>query len=82
MLIKGCIANVVVVYIGILILVYVNKPKIMFKEDGEIKNHGLGHDKTLFSFPVFCITLAILVFFVMTSITELLSKIKITVIED
>lgn len=81
MFINECVKNALIVYIGIVFLIYLNKPKLMFKEDGELKKYGLGRDKTLFSFPVCCITLAIITFFATASITELFSKIKI-IVED
>ena len=53
----------------------------MFTKKGERKKYGLGHNKTLFSFEVSCIIIAILVFFIAESIAEIVPKISISLSE-
>ena len=80
-LISECVRNALVVYILAVLLMYLYKPKLMFTESGERKKYGLGPGKTLFSFEVCCLLLAVLVFFITVSITDTLSRVKITIEE-
>lgn len=47
----------------LIILIYVSKPSVIFEKDGEFKRFGAGNDKTMFSFGVFTVVLAILSFY-------------------
>lgn len=67
----------VIFFVLLLVLLFISKPSIMFEENGDIKNFGMGHDKTLFSFGIFTIVLAILSFYLFT-LLDIVFKNKIT----
>ena len=53
-------------YILLLVLIVISKPSLMFERDGELKPFGIGDgngNKTIFSFGVFTIVVAILCFY-------------------
>lgn len=50
-------------YILLMILIIVSKPLIMFDEAGQIKPFGIGDDKTMFSFGVLTVVVAIVSFY-------------------
>lgn len=50
-------------YILLMILVIVSKPSIMFNDKGEVKQFGIGDDKTMFSFGVITCVIAIISFY-------------------
>lgn len=51
-------------YVLLMILIVITKPNIMFEDDGNIKSFGIGDDKTMFSFGLFAILLAIISFYI------------------
>ena len=51
-------------YILLMILLAVSKPSVMFHTDGCIKEFGIGDDKSMFSFGVFTVVLAIISFYI------------------
>jgi hypothetical protein len=55
-------------YVLIMTLLMVSKPDIMFMKDGTIKPFGVGTQKTVFSFGVFTIVVAIASFYTFTLI--------------
>ena len=62
-LIKGRIVYATVFYVLLSVLLVLAKPALIFAPDGSIKPFGVGTDKTLFSFGVFAVVLAILSFY-------------------
>jgi hypothetical protein len=52
-----------VFFILIVMLIYTSKPSLVFDTNGNIRAFGIGDDKTMFSFGVFTIVLAILSFY-------------------
>lgn len=61
-------------YILLLILIVLIRPSIMFNQNGNIKPFGIGEEKTLFSFGVFTVILAILSFYVFCLIDLVFTK--------
>lgn len=55
----------IVLYLLIVSVIYVHKPRSMFKEDGECIEFGVRRDQTLFSFPICVCTVSILVYYVL-----------------
>ena len=51
-------------YILILTLIFLKKPKMFFEDDGEIKQFGLKKEQTIYSVGVFSIVLAIICFYI------------------
>lgn len=51
-------------YILVMILLIISKPAIMFENNGEFRSFGVGSDKTMFSFGVFSVVLAIVSFYI------------------
>jgi hypothetical protein len=47
----------------LLILLYISKPSVIFEKNGDFKRFGAGTEKTLFSFGVFTVVLAVLSFY-------------------
>ena len=47
-------------YIIICILIWSCKPSVMFTEEGDVKQVGVGHNRTPYSFPIVIILIAIL----------------------
>jgi hypothetical protein len=54
-------------------LLVVSKPGLMFQPNGDIKPFGVGGEKTVFSFGVFIIVLAIISFYVFSLIDLIFS---------
>lgn len=50
-------------FVLLMILLFVSKPTIMFDSKGELRPFGVGYDKTMFSFGVFTVVLAIMSFY-------------------
>ena len=46
------VVNSILIFLTTSALLYAFKPKLMFKENGEMKSFGYGNDKTCFTFPV------------------------------
>jgi hypothetical protein len=53
----------IVFFVLLIALLFTTKPTLIFKEDGSLKPYGIGDDKTMFSFGVFTVVLAILSFY-------------------
>jgi len=51
-------------YVLTIMLVFISKPRLIFDENEIIKPFGIGHNKTLFSFGVFTVSLALISFYV------------------
>jgi hypothetical protein len=54
-----------------------SKPSVMFEENGELKHFGMGNDKTLFSFGIFTVVLAVVSFYLFT-LLDIIFKNKIS----
>lgn len=50
-------------FVLLVLLVYTSKPGLVFEADGSPKTFGIGDDKTMFSFGVFVVVLAVLSFY-------------------
>lgn len=53
----------IVFFVLLIALIFTSKPSLIFNKDGSIKPYGIGEDKTMFSFGVFTVVLAILSFY-------------------
>ena len=51
-------------YVLTIMLVFISKPRLIFDENERIKLFGIGYNKTLFSFGVFTVSLALISFYV------------------
>ena len=60
------VKNAIIIYISVVLVTYFYKPQNFFNESGDFKRYGLGDHETLFSFEIFCLVLAIVIFFVAT----------------
>jgi hypothetical protein len=58
------IVHSVLFYVLLMVLIFISKPSIMFEKNGDLKPFGVGYDKTMFSFGVFTVILAIMSFYV------------------
>ena len=61
-------------YVLLIILIVLAKPTTMFEPNGNLKPFGIGEEKTMFSFGVFTIVLAILSFYVFCLIDLVFTK--------
>jgi hypothetical protein len=52
-----------VFFILLILLIDTSKPSLIFANDGAPKSFGIGDDKTMFSFGVFVVVLAIVSFY-------------------
>lgn len=50
-------------FVLLVALLYSTKPSIVFNKDGSLKPYGIGDSKTMFSFGVLTVVLAILSFY-------------------
>ena len=55
-------------YLLVVGLIFVSKPPLMFDGDGQFKNFGIGTQKTLFSFGVLTVVIALLAYYVFAMI--------------
>lgn len=53
----------IVFFILLITLVYMSKLSVIFDKDGKLRQFGIGDNKTMFSFGVFTVVLAILSFY-------------------
>lgn len=58
----------IVIYLAIAIFIWIKKPKIMFNNDKQIKNFGVGPNKTIFYYPLLLIVMSIVLFTIFNSI--------------
>ena len=61
-------------YLLVIVLLFVSKPSSLFDANGDIKGYGIGEGKTVFSFGVFAIVLAILSFYIFALLDILFQK--------
>jgi hypothetical protein len=50
-------------FVLLIMLIFTSKPTMIFNKDGTLKPFGIGEEKTMFSFGVFTVVLAILSFY-------------------
>lgn len=53
----------IVFFVLLITLVQTSKPSIIFGQDGSLRPFGIGEHKTMFSFGVFTVVLAVLSFY-------------------
>ena len=53
----------IVFFVLLIALIFTAKPTLIFNPDGSLKPYGIGEEKTMFSFGVFTVVLAILSFY-------------------
>lgn len=51
-------------YILLMILLFLSKPSVMFDPNGHLRQFGVGYDKTMFSFGVFTVVVAVVSFYI------------------
>jgi len=76
MIINSRIIYSVLFFTLLIILLFVSKPSVMFEDNGEFKNFGIGPEKTLFSFGIFTAVLAIISFYIFCIIDMVFQKNK------
>jgi hypothetical protein len=52
-----------VFFVLLIMLIYTSKPHVIFDTNGDVRPFGIGDDKTMFSFGVFTVVIAILSFY-------------------
>lgn len=50
-------------YVLFMVLLFVSKPSVMFDNNGNLREFGVGYDKTMFSFGLFTVVVAVLSFY-------------------
>ena len=68
------IVHSVLFYILFMILLFISRPSVIFEKNGTIKPFGIGHDKTMFSFGVFSVVIAVLSFYIFCIIDLIFPK--------
>lgn len=53
----------VLFYVLLMLLIVISRTSLMFDEKGALRPFGVGYDKTMFSFGVFSVVLAVLSFY-------------------
>ena len=66
--VRNNIHILIVTYIVICLAIWYAKPKLMFNEN-QVKPHGVGKNKTLFSYQIVTIMIALILFYVFEIIT-------------
>ena len=66
----------ILLFSSIITLLYVSKNKIMFKQDGNLKEFGFENGKTLYSFGLSTVIIAYISVYVMTSLEIILAESK------
>jgi hypothetical protein len=64
----------IVFYVLLMILIVLSKPGVIFEKNGSVKAFGVGYDKTMFSFGVFSVVLAVISFYVFCIIDLVFAK--------
>ena len=64
MIVNSRIIYSIIFYILAMMLIVLSKPSVVFEQNGALKTFGVGYDKTLFSFGVFSVVVAILSFYI------------------
>lgn len=74
MTINSRIVYAIFFYILLVVLIVLSKPSIMFEKNGEIKQFGIGEDKTMFSLGVFTVILAIISYYIFCLVDMIFAK--------
>lgn len=53
----------VVFFVLLVLLIYTSKPTLIFDNNGDVRRFGIGSERTMFSFGVFTVVLAIMSFY-------------------
>lgn len=61
-------------YVLLMYLIMLSKPSVIFEKNGALREFGVGYDKTMFSFGVFSVVLAIISFYIFCIIDMVFSK--------
>ena len=61
--VRNNIHLLIIMYVVICLAIWYAKPDIMFN-NGEVKPHGLGKNKTLFSYQIVIIMIALIMFYI------------------
>lgn len=61
-------------YVLLMVLIFMSKPAVVFDKDGTIRPFGVGYDKTMFSFGVFSVVVAIMSFYMFCLIDMVFEK--------
>ena len=64
----------VLFYLLLILLLIISKPAFMFTKYGDIRIFGVGYGKTIFSFGVFVVALAIMSYYIFCVIDIMFSK--------
>ena len=64
----------VLFYVLLMYLIMLSKPSVIFEKNGVLKEFGIGYDKTMFSFGVFSVVLAVVSFYIFCIIDLVFSK--------
>lgn len=59
---------IIIIYLFIGIMIWVQKPKLIFDDQNNIKPFGVGKKKTIFYYPLILIVLACCIYFVFLSV--------------
>ncbi len=68
------IVYAVLFYILLIVLIIVSKPSLMFDDYGNIKQFGIGDEKTMFSLGVFSVILAVISFYIFCLVDMIFAK--------
>ena len=67
----------IIIYVVILLLIYVTKPKIIYDENKQkFKDFGSNNDQTLFSLPVISISLALFIYLIFNQFSNSTNNIQ------
>lgn len=53
----------IVFFVLLIALIFTSKPSLIFNPNGSLRPYGIGDEKTMFSFGVFTVVIAILSFY-------------------
>lgn len=66
--VRNNIHLLIVIYVVICLGIWYTKPKLMFN-DNQVKPYGIGKNKTLFSYQLVTVMLALLLFYIFEIVT-------------
>lgn len=64
MLFSSRLIYTVIFYLLLMVIIFMQKPRIIFNEDNSLKNFGFGENQTLYSMGTFSIVIAIISFYI------------------
>ena len=59
---------IIFAYLFLGIIIWIQKPKLIFDEQGNIRPFGVGKEKTIFYYPLLLIILACCIYFIFMSV--------------